>query len=1032
MALLNCQRRVGNAAWCGLLALLVLGGRTLVATEAERPESVPEQASRRLLEALAERGYHDTAILVLDRLTNEPVLSAAFRDSLPLRRAAEQIALIRHDPDLDKRQQVYAAARGEIEGLLAGQADASLTAEAALQRGVLLLEQGRLARLAAGEAGGGEAADLFRQAGVALIGPSAAITAKQAFAEVQQQIEQELAAYRQRRVVRLAERRVRDRLEEHREQVRGRALQVLLLAAEACAERAWCFPQQSPAWREALAEAVARYHEIGQQQQARAAGLWAQIEEGRTLLELGETARGLALLQAVAELPATEPLIERLQVRAVAAMLDAWLATPSLADDAAFGERLRQRLLRLGPPDELDADALTAKLRAAELLARRAATDTDLERRERARLQEDIRRLASDVARAGRDHAAAARDLLASLDRRGAAAAERLGQSFEAAVERVQAALARLRAQPTTSRREEAIDFVRAAIAAGTSVSAEEAADRQRQVHQLRYQLASLFYESQRYHEAAVIGEQLLATAPHEPITRKAATIALASWQALRQQPTAAWGAEAVGHLAGLAEAIMRQWPTDAESATAAMLAIDVAAAAGDGEAIEAVLAGVDERVPARAMVLLRGGLALWQHAERSAGAGGQWRTRAADRLDEGLGLIATEAAVPADTLPVAVAAAVARCNLLLDSGATPDPRLDELLMQPVWGLWTILQNPSAPVPELLRERGLTTCLQGFAAGGRNELAAAALAALVDHLASDRAAAIRLASSVAMLGQRLVKELEQGLPEETIGEASGPDPARLDLLEALLTAAVRLPGPRSVTTWAAVTLRQLGAESGTLQPFVSRDRRQNLLRLAAAATERLLADATGGQQTALRQQLVEVWAELGRWDEALEQVEQVLTDTTASRSVAVQRQAAAVLEASARRTADASRACQRFREAAIGRTTTASAGTAVVWGWGGLASRISNRAFGGSDPSARELQHDYFEARLRLAGCRLAWAEREADPARRRRLLEQAVAELEIEARLHPTLGGEALRAEFEQMKALIQQELAALKGAES
>ena len=105
---------------------------------------------------------------------------------------------------------------------------------------------------------------------------------------------------------------------------------------------------------------------------------------------------------------------------------------------------------------------------------------------------------------------------------------------------------------------------------------------------------------------------------------------------------------------------------------------------------------------------------------------------------------------------------------------------------------------------------------------------------------------------------------------------------------------------------------------------------------------------------------------------------------------------------------------------------------AVVWGWGGLASRISNRAFGGSDPSARDLQHDYFKARLRLAGCRLAWAEREADPARRRRLLEQAGAELDIEARLHPTLGGEALRVAFEQMKALIQEELAALKGAAS
>ncbi len=994
-------------------------------------ETVPEQAARRLLAALSERGYHDTALALLDRLTEDLDLSADFRETLPLRRAAEQIALVRFDPDLEKRQRVYEEARRELDQMLSGRPGPALLAEAALQRGVLFLEQGRLARLTATVQPADEAASLFSRAIAALVGPDEAVTAQLAFRQEQEVVERDLAGYRGRRLGRREERLTRDRLEERREQLRGRALQVHLLAAEASAERARCFPPGSADWKTALRQAITRYHELSQQQQARAAGLWAQVEEGRAHLELGEKDRGLALLADVLDLPATEPLIERLQTRALAASLEAWLATPTAADDASFGEKFRQRVLKLGPRDALDADALAAKVRAAELLRRRADGLSGEEGRQQARLLEDARKLATDVARAGRDYAAEARDVLANLDRRGAAAAERFGQSFTAMVESAEAAVAQLRAAPSDAARDEAIAALRAALVAAGHKLPEEGEDRQRQRLQLSYQLATLLYEGQRYHEAAVLGEHLLNTAPNEPVSRQAATIALASWQALKQQPTAAWASQAIHQVARLAEAIMRQWPEEAESTAAAMLAIDLAAAAQDLEAIDTLLSGLNKQSPGRAAIVLRGGVTLWQACQQLETAEkAAWQERAAGWLDEGLALLSDADSLKPDGLSLAIAAAVARCNLLLLADPVDSEEVKRLLLQPVWGPWTQLQKPSPALPKQLVEPGLAICLRGFVAIGDDKLASQALASLVDYARGSSEATGRLAGTIAVLGRKLVEDLEETAQQD--GGEIKQVALRLELLGQVLDVAQKASGSRAVSTWTAVTLSQLGSSTGPFASLVPRDARVGFLRQAVTVTEQLLDDPAGGQQTALRLQLVNVLAELKEWEAALAQIDEVLLDQDAARSVAVQQQVAELLEASARQTTDAELARQRFREAAVGWRKVVSGGTAVAWGWGGLASRVSNRAFGGEDQIARGLRQVYFQARLRLAACRLAWARRETDLNERRRRLEQAAGDIKIESQLHPALGGATLQVEFKSLLDDIEEELSRLSGVAS
>lgn len=1002
---------------------------------AAEPETIPDQTARRLLEAVAEQGYHDTSLLILDRLDDDQDLSDEFRRMIPLRRAAALVASVHLDPDLSKRQQVYADARVEIDRLLSTSDDPGMVSEASLQRGLLLLEQGRLQReQAANEPdGAAAAAKLFAEAISALVsaagagpaGGSARMAVERELADVNGR----LAGFWNRQVLPRAERLACDRLEEKRESLRGRLVQIDLLAAEATAEQARCFPADSEARRSGLKRAAEQYRAIAEKQPTRAAGLWARVEEGRTLIDSGEGERGVNLLSEVLKLPATETLIERLQVRALAAILEYWRTTTDRRDDAGFDDRLQRQVLGLGPPDRLDADALQAKYAAAELLLRRAEEIPLADRRRRQPLIEDVRQLANDVARAGGERAGAARELLERLDSRGRAAARRLSQTFGAAVDQARRAIEAVQADPTDPRCAAAFEQIQKALHAGRTDPPDDPAARQQQLLDLRYQLAFVLYSWHRYHEAVAVGEEFLISAPAAPISRKAATIALASWQALRAQPNQTWSLNVVGQLARLTEVIMRQWPDDAESAAAALLAIDLAAAAGDHAAIETILAGLSSTSAGRAEVLLRGGVALWQLCDLTDEPNGLATTtvlasraaEAASRLDEGLQLIADEPALAESIVSLAAAAAVARCQIVLMIESEATERLLPLLNHRLYGPWTLLRDPIAGLSPQLVEPGLTCCLRGFTRAGQFGLAAEALTTLAQRLAEEDEAAVRLAATAGVLGRELLKELGAAAP------MPGQDEA-LELLVRLLAVAASPPAPRAVMVWAAATLKQLGEAGGSLDRVVPRERRPELLERAADAMQRLLAAEPAAGQASLRLQLAGVWMALGRWQEALEQIDRVVTDPRAGRSVLLQRKLAELLEELARTQPDPAVARQLFRNAVVGR----SVGQASAWGWGGLASRISRQAFASEDDEAHQLRTLYFEARYRLASCRLAWANCESDVVAERRQLQQAAAELEIESRLHPDLGGKDFRQRFEQLRDAISQALAGPTGDDS
>ena len=109
-------------------------------------ESMLEQSASRLVTALGEKGYHDTAIAVLDQLARDEAVSDSFQGKIPLWRANERVAGIREASDAEERQRAYEGAISDFKGILKGHKDLSVVSEAAFQLGMVFLDMGRLSR----------------------------------------------------------------------------------------------------------------------------------------------------------------------------------------------------------------------------------------------------------------------------------------------------------------------------------------------------------------------------------------------------------------------------------------------------------------------------------------------------------------------------------------------------------------------------------------------------------------------------------------------------------------------------------------------------------------------------------------------------------------------------------------------------------------------------------------------------------------------------------------------------------------------
>lgn len=554
------------------------------------------------------------------------------------------------------------------------------------------------------------------------------------------------------------------------------------------------------------------------------------------------------------------------------------------------------------------------------------------------------------------------------------------------------------------------------------------------QLSLLRYQVALLFYEDERYHEAVSLSDFLVKRSSYDSIAQKAAILAFSSWQALAAQQNTYWGESATAQMGEMGSVIMRRWPRDRCSADAAEASIHLALRNRNSAAIESVLQSLDEDVIGRAEVLLRGGVALWhicQHlGNEQNSTSSVLRTEclqdASRVLDEGLASIDEKKALQNTSLEVAVAGAVAHCEIFLHSGKNEPLDLFSLLTHVGYGPWQVLRDSSIELPLSIYEPGLHVCIRGFAKIQRYDLAMQAMKDLVAKVSSNKEARRRLVRTSISVGKKLVEGVKERIEQDsTTNKQNEFSEDEIEFIGQLLNFTKSATDQLEVLSWVAVTLGRLGISGDGLVASVPEGKRKTFLTQDALVIERILSHGELPQlaKTSWRRELVVVRSNLGQWDEAVEQMRVILADQQNNRSPMLQQYAADLFQKAAQDSQSLEQAREYFRVAIGGSRVTVGDGESIVWGWGSLASRVSKAAFSSRGIVADKMRDIYFEARYRLADCRLAWAQKEVDTSIKNRLLKEAKADIKIETQLHPGLGGDALKERFETLLNAIQQE---------
>jgi tetratricopeptide (TPR) repeat protein len=233
--------------------------------------------------------------------------------------------------------------------------------------------------------------------------------------------------------------------------------------------------------------------------------------------------------------------------------------------------------------------------------------------------------------------------------------------------------------------------------------------------------------------------------------------------------------------------------------------------------------------------------------------------------------------------------------------------------------------------------------------------------------------------------------------------------------------------------WVATTYLTLGSGTGT-GAVVPKSKTEQYLDRAADAYARMLArkddpqapakdrDDVARFEPSIRLKMASIFKDLGKWDAAQRELDWILADPKRRNLLDIQIQAAELLEAAGRGAAaagDTAKADALLREAAAGRTSA----TTAIWGWGGIANKLSRQAFASADERALKARAQFFDARLRVAETLLQRARLGGQGADRDKRLETAKTAISMTRKLYPDLGGEAFQKRFEKVLKEVQKE---------
>ena len=1027
-----------------LTALLLL----TVSATAAMPALAAEQAQE-FLDGLKQRGLNELALDYLNRMESSPLADDQFRRKIPYHRGVVLIEQSRQTADPAERSRLLDEAQTQLQKFAGANPQGVEAADAQLQLASMQLERGQQLVSQAKKLPGESLYDNQRR--------TLSQEARLHFAGARDTFENAAATY-SAELEKLPPTAASDAETDQaskRQEYRARVAQLRFLAAQTYFETAQSYAPDDDEFRtlhETAAKELSALFDEFARSGSSMVGLYARLYEGRCYQALNQYPMALGCYEDILAQPNVLPAFRKLIASTVHRKAEVLLAQEKL-DEAI--ELCNACLKDAAGEEERSSEWLAVRFRLAQALKKKSAGLSAgsldqrrliAEARDAFRFvavhQVNFNRMRGPPLAHWRGNGPAAEEPTSfqaayDLGKDALASYNAANLAFPTAEKNNPAAIAELHAQMDQGK-----DDARRNFRLATTLIEDDTDPAL--VTEVRYFLCWLYWESQDFYRAAVLGEFIARHYPDHAAASSAAKISMASYERLYTQ---AAGAGSNGkantdfearRMANMAEFIARRWPGTPDADTAFGVLVSYAIRNNRIDDAERLVAEASEQ--SRPRLELQLGNALWgRYLELSQARDGdaqdgatleQYKQSALTKLRSGF----EQAATANHVNDAAAMAALYLAQAHLSDGQYAEAIT--LLEDEERGPLTLIAqgHAAASQPQYVME-AYKAALRAYIqiSPPQEDKAVEAMKSLEQAVQSrgEKAgeASQQLARIYIAMGVALQKQIDDLTRAGRGAEAKQLTAAFTKFLERIAAQPSELNWPTGA--WLAQTYYSLGTSeragpssaptsptestiklaTGTAREYLVKARRAYEQLLAAAKTPDFAPNENA--VLAAKLQLGECYRALGEYQKALDTFSDILKDKEASLTV----QRAAAYTYQQRGQLEDSK---WFERAIHGGYTLKSSGQNRIWGWLRI-SQVAARA-ARSDEKYRDT---FYEARFNMARCRYL-AAMKSNGTSRADSLSKAQQSIQSLARLYPDLGGDTWRGQFQ---ALLKQIQSANKG---
>lgn len=979
-----------------------------------RPSAAAEPAQE-FLDGLRQRGMYETALLYLERSQTNPITPADFRTRIEFEQGRTLLEQARATADPDIRDRLLGEARAKLEQFLSGNPEEATAAAARGQLANILVYR------ATAEVGRAERMPQGSERNEVLAG------ARKLFDDARAVFDQTAEFYRQA-LTGLPQdpdpQEDRD-LYDRRRSYRGELVQAQLLSGTVLFEQAGTYGEGDPKRTELFTSAAERMGKLYENYRRWAPGLYARLYEGRCYQQLGDLEKAIGCFEDLVALPSDQPSLRELIAKATRYQAESMIAQEQPDEAIARSQRWLDdaTATELGHPEWA---AVAFQLARAHEQKAESLAPGDPQRRTHLN---EARARARDAAKVAGEVRPAAQQMVARLSGQvqqsepktfdealaaGRDAAD-LMQSSTLAVrlarENNPEQVDELQQQIVTSR-QAALQYLSLALRLASHETPPA------ELNQARYQLALINWESERYYDAAVLGDFLARRDSDGAYGRRAARVALASYQMLYDRTEPPQRQFAADGLIDMARWTAATWPKGPEADEARLMLVSFAL---QQDNLDEALEYVQQLPPGqRAAAEAKIGLALWgkflrgsrmEEPERPSQAElNALQVDARTRLQQAVASLGENAEV--DSTLATAALSLAQVHL---ENAEFERAIAALEDENTGALPLVAANHPAASGDEFIEEAHKAALRAYISvrPPRLEQAEKVMDALEARTqgSGDAAADEKLTRIYLALGKQLQQQIRQ-LKDEGRQE----DVSRLS--EAFEVFLARIGGREngdnwSTRNWIAQMYYSLAAGMDDGQGPLDAQVKSYYEKSAATFQSLLVAPPAGdppSEQSLLgvRFRLAECYRALRDYKQALDMFGRILDEKPTLLEV----QIAAATTYGQRGEAENP---GWYKYAILGGRKDRKTQTNRIWGWHKL-SQIAHR----SAANRPELDEIFYQARYNVADCQFHWGMKLAEQERTEQL-DAAKQSIRNMRQLFPELGGQAWYDKYEALLKRIQ-----------